>query len=104
MNKVTHSNGSIIVSCRNQNAVVKLSYPEGKIQWILGTHDQYSPYWRQFLLSPVGDNFEWQYQQHYCTVLPDDDNNADTMDVMVFDNGRTRFDADAEIQRQIRAN
>lgn len=88
MNAVTWSEGdsSIIVSGREQSAVVKLSYPESKIKWILGNHDNWLPEYTKYLLAPKGRHFEWQYAQHAPIILPDQDNNPDTVDIILFDN------------------
>jgi len=66
LNTVAWSEGdsSIIVSGRHQSAVVKLTYPEGKIKWILGNHDNWLPEYAKYLLTPKGRHFEWQYVQH----------------------------------------
>lgn len=88
MNTVAWSerDSSIIVSGRNQSAVVKLSYPEGKIKWILGNHDNWLPEYTKYLLTPKGRHFEWQYAQHLPIILPDQDNNPETLDIILFDN------------------
>ncbi|MDR1532430.1 MAG: aryl-sulfate sulfotransferase [Clostridiales bacterium] len=104
MNKVTYHNGSIVISSRHQSTVAKVTWPQGDIEWILGSHYAWSPYWQQFLLTPTGDNFEWQHAQHFPIVLPDFDENPDTEDIMLFDNGNQRFAEDFELQRQIQAN
>ena len=88
LNTVAWSEGdsSIIVSGRHQSAVVKLTYPEGKIKWILGNHDNWLPEYAKYLLTPKGRHFEWQYVQHEPIILPDQDNNPDTVDIILFDN------------------
>jgi arylsulfate sulfotransferase len=88
LNAVTwsESDNSIIVSARHQSAVVKLGYPDGKIKWILGNHDNWLPEYAKYLLIPKGRHFEWQYAQHSPIILPDQDNNPDTLDIIVFDN------------------
>lgn len=101
MNAVTwsESDSSILVSGRHQSAVVKLSYPGGGIEWILGNHDNWLPEYMKYLLTPTGGDFEWQYLQHSPTILPDQDGNPDTVDVILFDNHSymdERLDADPE--------
>jgi arylsulfate sulfotransferase len=98
MNALTWSknDSSIIVSCRNQSAVVKVSYPEGRIKWILGNHDNWLPEYAKYLLTPKGENFEWQYSQHAPAILPDQDNNPDTVDIILFDN-HSFFDERPEV-------
>jgi arylsulfate sulfotransferase len=104
MNKVTYTDGSIIISSRHQSAVAKVTWPEGELEWILGSHHAWSPYWRRFLLTPVGESFEWQHGQHFPIILPDYDGDEDTIDIMLFDNGNQRFAEDFDLQRAIRAN
>jgi arylsulfate sulfotransferase len=94
----------IVISGRDQSAIVKLSWPEGKISWILASPDGWLPMFDKYLLTPVGESFEWPYGQHAPEILPDQDNNPDTMDILLFDNGNNRFDLDEELQRKIRNN
>jgi len=83
---------SIIVSMRNQDAVVKFSRT-GQIKWILGPHENWGPEWQQYLLTPVGSPFGWQYGQHGPILTPQgtlllyDDGNcrAEPFDVKVAD-------------------
>ncbi|OON99037.1 MAG: hypothetical protein ATN35_02465 [Epulopiscium sp. Nele67-Bin004] len=93
MNTIHYYDNSLILSGRTQNAVVKLSYPELEIEWILGTHDEWKEEFKKYLLEPigyVGEGFEWQWAQHAPMVLPDFDNNSDTIDILLFDNGNKR--------------
>lgn len=105
-NAITWVTGTedILVSGRNQSAVFRISWPEGKIKWILGNSNGWLPMFQKYLLTPSGSNFEWQYNQHAPDILPDQDGNPDTLDVLLFDNGNQRFEFDAELQRKIAAN
>ncbi|NLZ14901.1 MAG: hypothetical protein GXY29_12015, partial [Thermotogaceae bacterium] len=61
--------------------------------WILGPHEGYEgefQRFRPFLLTPLGDAFEWFWCQHAPEILPDLDGNPDTLDLLVFDNGQNR--------------
>jgi arylsulfate sulfotransferase len=80
----------IIISSRNQSFVARISWPDGAIKWILAAHDDWSEMFQKYLLTPVGDDFEWSYNQHSPMILPDQDNNPDTMDLLVYDNGNQR--------------
>jgi arylsulfate sulfotransferase len=62
--------GSIIVSMRHQDAVIKFSRSTGALKWILGPHENWGPQWQPYLLTPVGSPFEWQYGQHAPTFTP----------------------------------
>ncbi|HWQ98531.1 MAG TPA: aryl-sulfate sulfotransferase [Clostridia bacterium] len=87
----------IIISSRNQSFVARISWPDGAIQWILAAHDDWSEMFQKYLLTPIGDEFEWSYNQHSPLILPDQDNNPDTMDLLVYDNGDQRsISEDAE--------
>ncbi|MEA5077747.1 MAG: aryl-sulfate sulfotransferase [Anaerolineaceae bacterium] len=94
----------IIISGRTQSAVIRLSWPDGKIKWILGNHKNWLPMYQKFLLTPEGENFEWQYNQHDPFLLPDQDNDPNTLDLLLFDNGNQRYVNDPEIQRQVAAH
>jgi hypothetical protein len=41
-------------------------------------------------LKPIGDNFEWQWGQHAAKILPDSDNDPNTTDILLFDNGQAK--------------
>ncbi len=82
---------SIIISSRSQSAVIKLSYPDMKIQWILGPHDNWPTKLQPYLLTPEGNNFEWQWSQHDATILSEKTiNGSQIIDILLFDNGNYR--------------
>jgi len=58
------SDDSLIVSMRDQNAVVKFSRSTGQLRWILGPRENWGSQWQPYLLTPVGTPFAWQYGQH----------------------------------------
>jgi len=80
--KKTHS---LTFSGRHQDAVINLAFETGELNWIIGDPEG----WPQemvdkYFFTPVGDGeFDWQYEQHACVILPDGD-------VMLFDNGHFR--------------
>ena len=83
----------IIVSSPIQSQVVAINPDTSEIQWIFGPTDGYegtSEFLKKYLLTPVGDNFEWPWGQHAPVVLPDQDSNPDTLDLLLFDNGQNR--------------
>jgi hypothetical protein len=80
--------GGIITSLRNQNAVIKFTR-DGQLKWILGTHDNWAADFQKYLLTPVGEPFEWQWGQHAMKVTPQGT-------LMLYDDGNYRaspFDA-----------
>ncbi|MGI6227071.1 MAG: aryl-sulfate sulfotransferase [Peptococcales bacterium] len=76
---------SLTLSGRHQDAIINIDYDTGKLNWIIGDPEG----WPQemvdkYFFTPVGDgDFDWQYEQHACVVLPDGD-------IMAFDNGHWR--------------
>ena len=64
------NDNSIIVSMRDQNAVFKFSRSTGKLKWILGPHALWGTNWQQYLLTPVGTPFDWNYGQHAPEITP----------------------------------
>jgi len=91
-NAVIHDtvDNSIIVSLRHQDAVIKFSRETGELRWIMGTHANWDQErFVEYLLTPVGDDFLWQYHQHAPMITPEGH-------ILLFDNGNFRaspFDA-----------
>jgi arylsulfate sulfotransferase len=90
----THSNalvyspddGNLILSMRNQNWVIKINYRDGagdgSILWRLGPGGDFT--------LPAGDApMEWNYGQHYPTLLGP--NTAGIYSLMFFNNGNNRL-------------
>lgn len=101
MNSVVEYQGDVIVSSNMQSAIMRNS-KEGDIKWILADPRDFTTYWQQYLLRPIGEDFEYPYNQHAVEVLPDYDHNPDTVDILLFDNGSSRFLADEELQENIK--
>ena len=74
---------TLIVSMRQQNAVIKFYRDTGQLKWILGPHENWGPEFQQYLLTPVGSPFEWQYGQHAPTITPQGT-------LLVYDDGNYR--------------
>ncbi len=75
---------SLTLSGRHQDIIINIDYETGALNWMLGDPEG----WPQemvdrYFFTPVGEDFEWQYEQHACMVLPDGD-------IFVFDNGHYR--------------
>jgi len=68
----THGNGvsynaqddSVMLSFRNQDAIIKLDKSSGEVKWILGPHDGWTGELASKLLTPVGEGFRWPYHGH----------------------------------------
>ena len=76
---------TLVVSARNQSAIVKLTLDSLRIRWILGTHEKWSWMYRDYLLRPVGASFDWPWGQHAPTPSPSHPNR-----ILVYDNGNRR--------------
>lgn len=71
---------SLTLSGRHMDAMVNIDYDSGKLNWIIGDPTGWPQEWvDKYFFKPVGDDFEWQYEQHACLITPDGD-------VMCFDN------------------
>ena len=60
---------SIIVSLRNQDAIVKFSRA-GPTQMDLVPPENWGAEWQPYLLTPVGAPFEWNFAQHAPILTP----------------------------------
>lgn len=86
-----HSNAAIVdvaddawvVSLRHQDAVVKVRRGDHSIAWIHGPPDRWVSPWTQYLLTPIGSPFAWNYHEH----SPDFDSAGN---LTMFDNGNYR--------------
>jgi hypothetical protein len=93
-NDWTHANavvyspddGNIIMSMRNQNWVIKINYQDGagdgSILWHLGPGGD-------FKLPATKDPVEWNYAQHFPSVVSP--NSEGNIQLMVFNNGNARL-------------
>lgn len=104
LNAIVWDDGSVILSGRHMSAVVKMDWPSGKIEWILASPYGWPNMFQKYLLTPVEgqSDFEWPYWQHAPYLMPDQDNNPDTEDILVFDNGTVRF-GEADVQEALRS-
>lgn len=75
--------GNYVISCRNQDAVLKVERATGKLLWLLGPPLNWETPFRELLLEPIGEPFEWFYKQHAPRLLPNGD-------LVLFDNGNQR--------------
>ena len=77
------ADGSILVSVRNQDAVIKFSRATGALKWILGPPENWASAFQPYLLTPVGTPFQWHYAQHGPMLTPQGT-------LLVYDNGNYR--------------
>jgi len=87
---------SILISARSQDAILKTSYPDADIEWILAAHEEWPASYDEYLLEPIG-NVKFPAGQNAMKVLPTQDGNPDTMDVLLFDNNTVITRGDKEI-------
>lgn len=99
-NSIYYDDGNLYFSLRNQHMVIKMDYVTKEIKWVFTSavkkeNDQVVPMQSnitQYLVLPEGDinKFDWFYSQHDVTLLPDLDQNGDTDDILIYDNGDSR--------------
>lgn len=75
--------GELLLSGRHQDAVAVLDYNSAKLKYIIGSPEGWSSDMQKYFLKPVGDDFEWQWQQHAAKTLPNGD-------ILIFDNGNNK--------------
>lgn len=73
---------SITLSGRHQDAVVNISYDNGKLNWIIGDPTNWGDDYKKYFFTPVGD-VEWQWSQHAAMITPEGY-------VFVLDNGNNK--------------
>ena len=83
---------SIIVSGRNQSAVVKIDYATGALKWILGNPNFWTDSFSKYLFTPVNSSGQaidissqdfWMYGQHAAQRLPNGN-------ILLYDDGDFR--------------
>jgi len=85
-NAVTYdpTDDSFLVSLRHQDALIKFSRATGELMWILAPHDNWSPEFQPYLLTPEPGT-EWAFHPHGPMISPT------TGRIVVFDNGNWRI-------------
>lgn len=102
LNAIVWDGSDVILSGRHSSAVVKMAWPSGEIKWILASPFGWPTMFQKYLLTPAEGqtDFEWPYWQHSPMLLPDQDNNLDTTDLLLFDNGCVRF-GEADVRKKL---
>lgn len=70
----------LLISCRHLSAVVAIHKSEKTLAWVLGDPVGWEKLDPAYLLTPVGENFAWQYAQHRLSILSDGT-------LLLYDNG-----------------
>jgi len=80
VNAIIHdeSDNSIIVSGQTQGTI-KTSW-ENELKWILAPHKGWDDQYKEYLLNPNSNDFEWSWGQHAPLILPNGN-------LLQFDNG-----------------
>ena len=98
---------SIIISGRHQDTIMKIDYSTNEIKWIMGDSSGWPDSYQKYFLK--GD-VKASGGQHAAIVLPDQDDNDETTDILYYDNNIsvTRGDEETSEQyseaRQVRIN
>ncbi|MCI8454798.1 MAG: aryl-sulfate sulfotransferase [Lachnospiraceae bacterium] len=95
---VPYGEDRIIVSSNNQSTIVCNDW-EGKISWMLCNPEEYPEIYSDYILKPIGDNFEYTYGQHCVTLINEEQIEKGIIDILVFDNGRCRYEHKGEIEK-----
>ena len=101
-NSVVGIDEDVIVSSNWQSTVIRNDW-NGNIKWMLTDPSLWPTKYNDYVLKPVGEVFEYPYNQHAVEVINHDVENG-IVDIILFDNGSSRFAVDSELQRQVRAN
>jgi len=74
----------ILLSGRHQDIVINITRATKEINYIIGNPEGWNTTMVDaYFLTPIGEEFEWQYAQHGAMILPGDD-------VLLFDNGNNK--------------
>lgn len=77
------SDDSIVISGRNQDTIMKIAYDTKEIKWIMGDSGSWpKSYQKYFLAGTVNASGG----QHAALVLPDQDNDEETTDILFYNN------------------
>ncbi|AET70362.1 Arylsulfotransferase (ASST) [Desulfosporosinus orientis DSM 765] len=76
---------SLTLSGRHQDIIINIDYETGALNWVIGDPEGWpQELVNKYFFKPAGEgDFDWQYEQHACVVLPDGD-------IMALDNGHWR--------------
>lgn len=101
------ADNSIIISGRHQDTIMKIDYDTSEIKWIMGDSNGWPESYQKYFLK--GD-VKASGGQHAAIVLPDQDDNDETTDILYYDNNISVTRGDEETSekyseaRQVRIN
>ena len=76
-------NNIVILSGRHQDAVVGINYTTGALKWIIGDKTNWPESYAKYFLTPIGEDFEWQWSQHAAMMTSEGN-------IFLFDNGNNK--------------
>jgi len=88
---------AVLLSARQQDTIIKMTYPEGEIEWLFGYPDQWHTDLEEYVLESIDDQLKYPAGQHAVMEMPDQDGNDSTLDIMLFDNNNILTRGDEEI-------
>ena len=91
---------ALLLSLRNQDVILKLSYPEPEIEWLMEPTEGWHADVQEYVLEPVDESIVFHTGPHAVEEMPDQDGNEDTIDMMLFDNNRVYTRGDLELSEQ----
>lgn len=91
---------ALLLSLRNQDTILKMSYPEPEIEWFMGPTDNWHEDLEEYVLDPIDENVVFHAGPHAVEEMSDQDGNEETMDVMLFDNNRVYTRGNEELSEQ----
>lgn len=101
------TDNSIVISGRHQDTIMKIAYDTSEIKWIIGDSSTWPQSYQKYFLA---GEVKASGGQHAAIILPDQDGNAETTDLMFYDNNISVTRGDDETSenyseaRQVRIN
>src|SRR5699024_6011175 len=97
------SDDSIIISGRNSDTVMKIDYETEEIKWMLAYPEGWDKDMQEYLIDGQGEDFKYPAGQHDANILPDFDDNPDTLDLLLYDNNTVITRGDEALSKQFSA-
>ncbi|WP_017547745.1 aryl-sulfate sulfotransferase [Salinicoccus carnicancri] len=97
------SDDSIIISGRHQDTVMKIDYGTGEIKWILAHPEGWNEEMEEYVVDGDGGDFKYPAAQHDATILPDFDDDPETVDVLLLDNNTVVTRGNEKVSEQYSA-
>ncbi|RYG71932.1 aryl-sulfate sulfotransferase [Lentibacillus lipolyticus] len=97
------SDNSLIISGRNSDTVMKIDYETEEIKWMLAYPEGWNEDMQAHLIDGQGDDFKYPGGQHDANILPDFDDNPDTLDLLLYDNNVVVTRGDEDLSEEFSA-